>query len=81
MHLIPKPRFCNLHLSVLNGFIASKIYDKRDDFYFDIVNFPFFFFFDGDVPRSISYCVYISQLIRFASLRMSSHVTDHLYGK
>ena len=29
---------------------------------------------DGDVPRSTSYGVYISQLIRFA--RVSSHVTD-----
>ena len=38
---------------------------------FDIVNFPFL---DGDVPRSISYGVYISQLIRFA--RVSSHVVD-----
>ena len=38
---------------------------------FDIVNFPFL---DGGVPRSTSYGVYISQLIRFA--RMSSHVVD-----
>ena len=30
---------------------------------FEIVNFPFL---DGDVPRSTSYGVYISQLIRFA---------------
>ena len=29
---------------------------------------------DSDVPRSISYVVYISQLIRFA--RASSHVAD-----
>ena len=28
----------------------------------------------SDVPRSASYCVYISQLIRFA--RVSSHVGD-----
>ena len=34
-------------------------------------NFPFL---DGDVPRSASYRVYISQLIRFA--RVSSHVCD-----
>ena len=54
-----------------NGFVLSKIYDKRDDFDFDIVNFPFL---DGDVPRSTSYGVYISQLIRFA--RVSSHVVD-----
>ena len=61
----------DLHLSISNGFVSSKIYDKRDDFDFDIVNFPFL---DGDVPRSTSYGVYISQLIRFA--RVSSHVVD-----
>ena len=63
--------FLDLHLSISNGFVSSKIYDKRDDFDFDIVNFPFL---DGDVPRSTSYGVYISQLIRFA--RVSSHVFD-----
>ena len=63
--------FLDLHLSILNGFVSSKIYDKRDDFDFDIVNFSFL---GGDVPRSTSYRVYISQLIRFA--RVSSHVTD-----
>ena len=47
------------------------MFDKRDGFDFDIVNFPFL---DGDVPRSTSYGVYISQLIRFA--RVSSHVDD-----
>ena len=36
--------FLDLHLSVANGFVSSKIYDKRDDFDFDIVNFPFLAF-------------------------------------
>ena len=63
--------FLDLHLSVANGFVSSKMYDKRDDFDFDIVNFPFL---DGDVPRRASYGVYISQLIRFA--RVCNHVTD-----
>ena len=34
--------FLDLHLSISNGFVSSKIYDKRDDFDRDIVNFPFF---------------------------------------
>ena len=38
---------------------------------FDIVNFPFL---DCDVPRTTSYGVYISQLIRCA--RESSHLID-----
>ena len=33
--------FLDLHLSIANGFVSSKIYDKRDDFDFDIVNVPF----------------------------------------
>ena len=61
----------DLHLSISDGFVKTKIYDKRDDFDFDIVNFPFL---DGDVPRSTPYGVYISQLTRFA--RVSSHVDD-----
>ena len=63
--------FLDLHLSVANGFVSSKIYDKSDDFDFDIVNFSFL---DGDVPRRASYGVDISQLIRFA--RVCNHVTD-----
>ena len=59
----------DLHLSISDGFVKTKIYDKRDDF--DIVNFPFL---DGDVPRSTSHSVNFSQLIRFA--RVSSHVDD-----
>ena len=51
--------------------VLSKIYDKRDDFDFDIVKFPFL---DGGVPRSTSYGVYISQFIRFA--RVSTYVDD-----
>ena len=62
--------FLDLHLSISNGFVSSKIYDKRDDFDFYKVIFPFL---DGDFPRSTSYGVYISQLIWFA--RVSSHVT------
>ena len=53
----------DLHLSISYGFVNTKIYHKRDDFDFDIMNFPFV---DGDVPGSTSYGVYISQLIRFA---------------
>ena len=48
-----------------------NIYDKRDDFDFDIVNFSFL---EGDIPRSTSYVIYISQLICFA--RVSNYVAD-----
>ena len=63
----------DLHLSISNGFVSSKIYDKRVDFDFDIVIFPLNFL-DDDVPRRPSYGVYISQLIRFAGV--CSHVEE-----
>ena len=63
--------FLDLNLLITNGIISSKIHDKQDAFNFEIVNFPFL---DGDVPRSPSYGVYISQLIRFA--RVCSNVDD-----
>ena len=53
----------DLQYLFLNGFVFSEIYDKRDDFDFDIVNFHFL---DGDVPRRPSYEEYISKLKIFA---------------
>ena len=58
-------------MSITNCIVSSKIYDKRDNFNLEIVNLPFLY---GDVPRSPSYGVYISQLIRFA--RVCSNVDD-----
>ena len=46
--------FLDVHFSIANGFVSSKIYDKRNDIDFDIVNFQFL---DGDVPRRASYGV------------------------
>ena len=63
--------FLDLHLSISNDIVSTKINDKRNDFDSKIVNFQFL---DGDVPGSTSYGGYISQLIRFA--RASSHVVD-----
>ena len=63
--------FLDLNLSITNGTVSSEIYDNWDDFNFEIVNFPFP---DVDVPRSPSYDVYISKIIRFA--RMCSYVND-----
>ena len=38
-----------MHLSISNDIVSTKMYDKRDDFEFEIVNF---LFLDGDVLRS-----------------------------
>ena len=63
--------FLDLHLIISGGFVSSKIYDKRDDFDFDVVGFPFL---DEGVPCAASCGVYMSQLNRFA--RVSGHVAD-----
>ena len=55
--------YLGLDVSITTGIVSTKIYDKRDDLNFEIVYFPFL---DGDVPRSSSYGVYISQLIRLS---------------
>ena len=66
-----KAPFLDLDLFIMNGIVSSKIYDKRDIFNFEIVNFQFL---DGGVPCSPSYGVYILHLIRFA--RVCSFVDD-----
>ena len=58
-------------MSISNDIVSTKIFDKCDDFDFETVNFPFL---DGNVPRSTTYGVYISQLICFA--RAFSYVAD-----
>ena len=42
---------------------VTKIYDKRDDFDFDIMDFPHL---DGDIPKWPAFGAYTSQLIRYA---------------
>ena len=44
------------------GKLSTRLYDKRDDFDFHIVNFPFL---SSNIPSGPSYGVYISQLIRY----------------
>ena len=68
--LLGSPKNCD-DIKPVTPNMSTKIYDKRDDFDFRIVNIPILVW---DVPRSTSYAVYISQLIRFA--RLSSHVAD-----
>ena len=46
-----------------DGNLTTKLYDKRDDFNFSIVNFPYLC---RNIPSSPAYGVYVSQLIRYA---------------
>ena len=56
-----------------SGQLSIKIYDKRDDFNFKIINFPNMC---SNIPASPAYGVYISQLNRYA--RASSNYSDFL---
>ena len=58
--------FLDLHLSISSDTVSTKIYDKLSFCQFPIL--------DGDVHRSTSYGVSISQHIRFA--RASNYVAD-----
>ena len=42
-----------------------SVYDKRDDFSFRIVLFPYI---DSNIPANLAYGVYISQLVRYARI-------------
>ena len=56
------------------GKLSTRLYDKRNNFDFHIVNFPFL---SSSIPSGPSYVVYISQLIRYA--RCCSHYEDFRY--
>ena len=53
--------YCYLYID--NGKPTTRLYDKRDDFNFPIVNFPFL---SSNIPSAPAYGVYVSQLIRYA---------------
>jgi hypothetical protein len=66
-----------------DGKLTTHLYDKRDDFSFTIVNFPYIC---SNIPLSPAYGIYISQLIRYARaystydqfLILSRLLTDNL---
>ena len=63
-----KVAFLDLDLVCNNSQVSFSIYDKRDDFNFNIVNFPFM---DSCIPKKSALGVFFSQLIRYARLNTS----------
>ena len=52
--------YIDLHLEIASeGWLRTKLYDKKYDFHFPIVKFPFIC---GNNPAAPTYKVYISQL-------------------
>ena len=71
---ISSASFLDLYLEIDDsGQLSTKIYDKREDFNFKIINFPNMC---SNISASPAYGVYISQLIRYA--RASSNYSDFL---
>ena len=67
--------FLNLNLSISNGTVSTKIYEKRDDLIMMLLISCYLMETSLDVHVRHTYGVYISQLIRFA--RASSNVSDY----
>ena len=59
--LLPTWIYSCLSVGTVN--FGTSLYDKRDDFNFHITNFPFL---SSNIQSSPAFCVYISQLIRYA---------------
>ena len=63
--------YLDLHFEIdSEGRLRTKLYDKRDDFNFSIVNFPLIC---SNIPAAHAYGVYISQLIQYSSACGSYH--------
>ena len=56
--------YLDLHLEIdIAGRLRTKIYNKREDFNFSIVNLPFIC---SNIPKAPGYGEYLSQLIRYS---------------
>ena len=57
-----KASFLDMQIEIIDKRFVTKLYDKRKDFNFQIVNFPYLC---GNIPKKQSYGVFISQIIRY----------------
>ena len=63
-----KSTFLDLTISIYRGKFLVKLYDKRLDYDFDVISFPFL---DGNIPKGPSYGTFISQLVRYSRINSS----------
>ena len=59
--------FLDLRISLFRGKFLYRSYDKRDNFNFNICNYPNL---NGNIPWKGSYGVYVSQLLRFCDINL-----------
>jgi hypothetical protein len=55
--------FLDFQLVVMNGVVSTSIFDKRDAFDFQMINFPTL---TGNIPIKSSYGVFVCELVRYA---------------
>ena len=65
--------YLDLKIKSENSLLNFSVYDKREDFSFDIVNYPYI---DSCIPKKSALGVFYSQLIRYN--RLSSKYADFL---
>ena len=53
--------YLDVSIHISSGKFVTDVFDKRDNFNFHIVNFPFL---DSNIPLKPAYGIYISQLVR-----------------
>ena len=61
--------YLDLSITLQNGKFKYTLFDKRNDFGFEVINYPFI---SGNIPKIPSYGVYVSQLIRFCNVSCES---------
>ena len=65
-----KVNYLDLTISVYRGKYFYKSFDKRNDFGFEIINYPDI---RGNIPKMPADGVFVSQLVRFCSVNKSVH--------
>ena len=63
--------YLDVLITIENGKYSTAVYDKRDNFNFNIVNFPYL---SSNIPSGPAYGVYTSQLVRIG--RICSNYTE-----
>ena len=63
-----KSNFLDMTISIYQGKFYFSLYDKRNDYEFDVISFPYL---DGNIPKGQSYGVFISQLVRYCRINCS----------
>ena len=65
-----KVNYLDMTISVFRGKYSYKSFDKRNDFGFEIINYPNI---KGNIPRVPAYGIFVSQLVRFCTINKSVH--------